>query len=79
MPRVVARPREAVTQPVGCPLSVSPAGAVLCGGLSPWPSSLVLAAETGPDISRPGQAIQPAAAERTRVGSQLAARTEPSR
>src|SRR5882757_10854741 len=41
MPRIVARPREAVTQPVGCPLSVSPAGAVLIGSLSPWPSSLV--------------------------------------
>jgi hypothetical protein len=41
MPRAVARPREAVTQPVGCPLSVSPAGAVWCGGLSPWPRSAV--------------------------------------
>src|SRR5882757_1054510 len=41
MPRAVACPRDTVTQPVGCPLSVSPAGAVLFGGLSPWPSSLV--------------------------------------
>src|SRR5882724_7027655 len=41
MPRVVASPRDAVTQRVGCLLPVSPAGAVLCGGLSSWPSLLV--------------------------------------
>jgi hypothetical protein len=37
----VACPWEAVTQPVGCPLSVSPAGAVLFGGLSSWLRLLV--------------------------------------
>jgi hypothetical protein len=41
MPQAVAIPRVAVTQQVWCPLSVSPAGAVLFGGLSSWPSSLV--------------------------------------
>jgi hypothetical protein len=47
-----------MTQPVGCPLPVSPAGAVCCGGLSPWPRSLVRSCWLG----------QPEAAGRTGIG-----------
>src|SRR5882724_773332 len=71
MPRAVACPRDTVTQRVGCPLSVSPAGAVLFGGLSPWASSLVPRRS-----SRWSPNPRPEAAERTGAGSQ-AQRTQP--
>src|SRR5712675_847671 len=54
-----------MTQQVGSPLPVSPAGAVLIGGLSPWSRSLVPRCWSSLDHQ-----TQPEAAERTGAGSE---------